>query len=122
VNYVEKQTAKAIEFKIDALATLRGPGVYMYCEGDNALYIGASRKVLGRILGRNHHIKSGLESATSLLIFPCASWADAKKLESCMIAECAPKINQRNGAMVRAQSLCNALGMTPQSVIQAYLR
>ena len=49
---------QAIEFKTDALDILRGPGVYMFCEGDRALYIGASRKVIGRILARNHKLLS----------------------------------------------------------------
>jgi hypothetical protein len=48
-------SGSAIEFKLDALETIQGPGVYMYCVGDEALYIGSSRKVIGRALARNHH-------------------------------------------------------------------
>ena len=112
---------QAIEFKTDALDILRGPGVYMFCEGDRALYIGASRKVIGRILARNHHRLKELGSATSLLIFPCKEWSETKTLESCLIAECQPILNMRNGATIRAQKVCAALGITPQTVINQYL-
>jgi hypothetical protein len=96
-------------------------GAYMYCVGDKALYIGASRKVVGRILARNHHVK-GLEVATSLLVFPCKTWQEAKDLESCLCAECRPELNMRNGAIVRAQKVCAALGLSSQQVIHQYLR
>ena len=111
----------AIEFPLDALAILHSPGVYMYCAGDRALYVGASKRISGRILARNHHRKSELKSATSLLIFPCQSWQEANALESCLCAECRPQLNMRNGAMVRAKRVCESLGMTAQSVIHQYL-
>jgi len=112
---------KAIEFKLDALETLRGPGVYMYVEGDKALYVGASKHVIGRVFARNHHVKQALSSATSMLIFPCDSWPDAQKLEACMIADLDPVLNKRGGAMVRARKICQALGITPEAFVNLYL-
>ena len=112
---------QAIEFKLEALSTLRGPGAYMYVVDDTAIYIGASRKVIGRVLARNHDRREAFYGATSLLIFPCDSWAEAKELESCLIAECYPKLNMRNGAQKRAEKVCRALGVTPHHVITQYL-
>lgn len=111
---------KAIEFNISGLADIRGPGVYMYCAGDEAVYVGASRKVVGRILARNHHIADGLDAASSLLIFPCADWKTAQALETVMITTLRPRLNRRNYKTLRAREVANRLGITLDRAIKAY--
>src|SRR5579863_1753559 len=134
MDLTEFISLQAIEFKLDALDVLRGPGVYLYCAGDEALYIGASRKVVayldavcasrkvvGRVLARNHHIGKDLQSATSLLIFPCKDWQSAKALESKLIGDLKPRLNMRNGALYRARQVSEALGVSPHRIVNAYL-
>ena|SRR5579863_1636427 len=121
MDLTEFISLQAIEFKLDALDVLRGPGVYLYCAGDEALYIGASRKVIGRVLARNHHIGKDLQSATSLLIFPCKDWQSAKALESKLIGDLKPRLNMRNGALYRARQVSEALGVSPHRIVNAYL-
>lgn len=111
---------KAIEFNLDSLTVLRGPGVYMYCKGDLALYIGASKKVAGRILARNHHV-TRLNEATSLLIFPCKDWETAKALESEMIGELRPELNMRNGRYYKANKIADRFGTTSHHIVNQYL-
>ena len=112
---------KAIDFNLEATAALRGPGVYAYLNGDKAVYVGSSKKVIGRALGRNHHLLKELASATSLLVFPCKDWEEAKALESQMICDLRPALNMRNGKMYRAKDLSQALGTTTQHVVHQYL-
>ena len=112
---------QAIEFKTDALDILRGPGVYVYCEGDLALYVGASKRVSGRVLARNHHIGKGLEAATSLLIFPCENWKQARELEDEIIAELRPRLNMRSLTNAPAKRAARLLGNTTQATQRMYL-
>ena len=115
------KTDKAIEFNLESLDTLRGPGVYMYCVGDEALYVGASRKVVGRILARNHHV-TRLSEATSLLIFPCNDWNAAKALETKIITDMRPSLNHRNYKMLPGKELADKLGVTAQAAVHMYLQ
>ena len=112
---------QAIEFKLDSLEVLRGPGVYMYCVEDKAIYIGASRKVVGRILARNHHRSAELSAATSLIVFPCMTWKEATELESKLIADLRPELNMRNGKYYRAKQIAEQFGTTSQHIVNNYL-
>lgn len=107
------------------LASLNGPGVYMYVRDDRAIYIGSSKSVIGRPLARNHHkrkqFREHLEGA-SLLIFPTVSFDRAKQLEAEMCATLKPILNQRNAKMTPAKQLASLLGITPHAAASAYLQ
>jgi hypothetical protein len=118
---LKRLCSQAIEFKIDALGVLRGPGVYLFVRGDVAVYCESSKKVVGRILARNHHEINHLMEADSLLIFPCRDHNDAKKLESEIIALLMPKHNQRNCKAAIARDFSGTFGMTDSAFIRAYL-
>jgi hypothetical protein len=113
---------KAIEFSGDSLAILRSAGVYMYVREDRAIYIGAAKKVLGRALARNHHKLSELFSGTSLILFPCDTYEEAKQLEAELISDLKPEYNERNGKMTIAKRIAAQLGITPSAACSQYLR
>lgn len=112
---------KAIEFGNQGLKTLRSAGVYMYVLDDQAIYIGAAQKVLGRALARNHHRLPELLRGTSLILFPCDTYTEAKELEKELITDLNPVYNQRNGKMTIAKRLAQKLGITPAAVCHTYL-
>jgi excinuclease UvrABC nuclease subunit len=112
---------KAIEFDSSSLAILRSPGVYMYVRNDEAIYVGAAHKVLGRALARNHHKRAGLLIGTSLILFPCDTYEEAKQLEKELITDLKPVKNQRNGKTLVAQHLAEQLGITAQAACSQYL-
>ena len=112
---------RAIEFSNEALNTLRSPGVYMYVLEDRAIYIGASEKMLGRALARNHHKLPELLTAASLILFPCATYEEAKRLEKEAISQLKPMYNERNGKMTIAKRLAQQLGITPAAACTQYL-
>ena len=114
-------TDNALEFDLKATETLRGPGVYAYLTGDTAIYVGCSKKVVGRALARNHHLLKELAEATSLMIFPCKDLPSAKELEMQMISDLQPKLNMRRDRLWRARKVCGVLGSTAQSVLHQYL-
>ena len=112
---------EAIEFTNEGLATLRSSGVYMYVRADEAIYIGAAKKVLGRALARNHHKLPELLTGTSLILFPCKTYEEAKELEKQLISELNPMYNERNGKMTIAERLAAQLGITPSAACAQYL-
>jgi hypothetical protein len=89
---------QAMEFGAEALRYLNGPGVYMYIRDDKALYVGSSRSLMGRA-GSRKHDKRGvfIYDATSLIMFPTRTHADALKLEDQLIFELRPEHNKRGG-------------------------
>jgi hypothetical protein len=107
------------------LASLNGPGVYMYVRTDRAVYIGSSKQAIGRAFARNHHKRKQLREAlegASLLIFPTISYERAKQLEAEMCAALEPELNERNAKMTPAKQLASLLGITPQAAAFTYLQ
>jgi hypothetical protein len=106
----------AIEFDVAALEILRSPGVYIYVKDDRAIYIGASRSMIGRALARNHHRRKDLLAGASLLLFPCKDLHEARRLEEQMIGELRPVCNERGGWKHAA----DLLGVTYHTVCNTY--
>src|SRR5467141_351669 len=106
----------ALEFSVDALTVLRGPGVYLYVRDDKAIYVGGSRSAIGRCLARNHHRKQELLIGTSLIIFPCKDHKSAKELEDWLIFELKPLCNERGGW----KQLAIRLGVTLRGATEVY--
>ena len=113
---------QAIEFTLPSLSILMGPGAYVYCVGDTAIYVGSSKKVANRMFARNHDKREEFKRATSVLILPCETWADAEELESELTATLQPELNIRNMRVPRAKSLAKLLGNGLQATASMYIK
>jgi len=102
---------KAIEIDSASLAVLRGPGVYMYVKDDLAIYVGSAHHLACRCFGKQHHKLSEIQTGTSVLMFPCETYEQARQLEDELILDLRPRFNGRSG---RA-SFAKLMGIDPAS-------
>jgi hypothetical protein len=82
------------KFRGDDLRLLRGPGVYVCIENGKALYVGSSKRLLGRIGGV--HLRGNIiDTCWEVLLYPCVSLVAARQLEAILIKDMSPPSNQR---------------------------
>lgn len=85
----------ALELTREHWDTLTTSGVYIYLNGDIALYVGSTRNALKRVLAYNHQAYDLRKRATSILFIPCKSRTAAFALEKTLIANLQPEGNIR---------------------------
>lgn len=76
---------------------LLSPGVYVFLKDDIPLYVGMSKRLLGRIGNKHSQAALAIIECTKVLIYPCRSVDRAKKLELFLISRMKPKYNVNRG-------------------------
>jgi excinuclease UvrABC nuclease subunit len=94
-QHLSSQTA--IELKRQQADELTGPGVYIYLQGDTALYVGSSKQLGWRSFKRCRKAEAARATCTSILLIPCLSHASAIALEEQLIADLRPQYNKNGG-------------------------
>jgi len=113
-NALEKQLIELIipdlgqRFKGNDFRSLCGPGVYVFMDGDSALYVGMASNLLRRLGGRHHQVEAK-KTCTDVLIYRTKSVDDAYKLEALLIGGLKPARNMQR----KKRWLNDLLGNTP---------
>jgi hypothetical protein len=68
-------SSTAIELTRQQADILSGPGVYLYMQGDTALYVGSSKQLGWRALKRCRLIEPARKACETILFLPCLSLA-----------------------------------------------
>jgi hypothetical protein len=84
----------------EEMEIVAGPGVYVYCNGWQVLYVGSGQNMIGRALATVHHRKEVRAAATHIKLYPCISVNQARAKEIRFIKMMKPKYNGKRMAKV----------------------
>jgi excinuclease UvrABC nuclease subunit len=84
-----------VSLKPNDLRILCRPGVYTFYRGDEALYVGSSRRLISRISNPNHEAATrSLDECTNITIQICKTELEARELEQEFICLLKPRYNK----------------------------
>jgi len=85
-----------VEISDKLLQALRGSGIYVFLDADDVpTYIGTAKHLGSRALspGTQHRRNLALLGASSVVLVPCESDAEARFLENYLLARLLPRAN-----------------------------
>src|ERR1700676_4852668 len=84
-----------VSLKPNDLRILCRPGVYTFWKGQEALYVGSSRRLISRISNPNHEAANkSMNECTSINIQICKNELEARELEQEFIWHLKPRYNK----------------------------
>lgn len=107
--------SRGVTFTGGELLSFHSPCVYIVLRGDLPVYVGFSRRGLGRVLDHRHHVlRTKLEPADQVQVWFTDSASTAKALERMLIQTLKPLHNQQNRH--ESAALAARLGVTSSRV------